>query len=67
MMQGRANSSKVGSTKVEPTSQKVNPGGVSEIGAHVAKNPTPVFEGRGVKAPSGSMSIHHCGSQGKHK
>lgn len=67
MKQGQASSSHTGSTKVEPVSTKVNPGGVSEIGAHVAMNPSPVFEGRGVRAPMAGTTIHHTGSQGKHK
>lgn len=76
MKQGHASHSGSGQTKVEPKSQGVNPGFVSQIGNHIGNHaergdlsvrPIPMYEGRGLKAPMvGSMS-HHCGSQGRHK
>jgi len=68
MKQGEAQTSRIGSTKVEPTSQAVNPGAVSEIGIHqVNYKRVPMYEGRGLEAPMVSTTIHHSGSQGKHK
>lgn len=68
MKQGRASSSGMGSTKVEPMSKAVDVGAVSEIGirqVHINSRPN-LDAGRGYKAPMASSSIHHCGSQGKH-
>lgn len=68
MKQGQAQSSHSGSTKTEPRSHAVNPAAVAEIGIHEARATSlPLYEGRGLEAPMRSTTIHHCGSQGKHK
>ena len=69
MTQGRATTSTTGSTKVEPMSQAVNVGAVSEIGEQVmypyGKAPT-LFEGSGLKAPMAGSTCHKGGSQGEY-
>ena len=68
MKQGRASSSHVGSTKVEPTSHAVNPAAVAEEGIiQVRHTSLPLYEGRGLEAPHSATTIHHSGSQGKHR
>lgn len=67
MKQGSGNNSNEG-RKREPIVHAINPGGVSEIGNHVARNPESLNAGRGFMAPSPvAETTHHCGSQGKHK
>lgn len=67
MKQGSGNSSR-GDTKREPISHAINPGGVSELGNAVAKNPSPMSAGRGFTAPAPvATTTHECGSQGKHR
>jgi len=77
MKQGRASHSGMGSTKVEPKSQAVSPSAVSKIGImqgnHAADGghtvrvtSTPLYEGRGLKAPMVGTTQHHKGSQGTH-
>ena len=67
MKQGSGNSH-MGDTKREPIVHAYNPGGVSEIGCAVAKNPSPLHEARGFTAPPPvAETTHHCGSQGKHR
>lgn len=67
MKQGQASSSKMGSTKVEPTSRAVSPGAVSRMGIHPSPaKPEPLYEGRGLKAPMVSTATHKGGSQGKY-
>lgn len=66
-MQGRAKTSIVGSTKVEPMSKAVNPAYAAELGIHeVNHTSVPMYEGRGLEAPMESCTTHKCGSQGKH-
>lgn len=68
MKQGMAQSSKMGSTKVEPKSMAVNPVAVADIGIQqVRTRSVPMYEGRGLEAPMVGTTIHECGSQGKHK
>ena len=71
MKQGRATHSGVGSTKVEPRSRAVDVCAVAELGnkiVHVGRAQSyPLYEGRGLKAPMAGTTIHHRGSQGKHK
>lgn len=68
MKQGSASSSKTASTKVEPISRAVSPAAVSELGIHqVRTTSVPLYEGRGLSAPMVGTTIHHNGSQGKHK
>jgi hypothetical protein len=67
MKQGRATTSVVGSTKVEPNSKVVSVEAVSEIGIHqVRANSAPMYEGRGLEAPIAGCTTHESGSQGKH-
>lgn len=67
MHQGSGNNSN-SERKREPIAHAINPGGVSQIGAHVGNNPESINAGRGFMAPSPvAETIHHCGSQGKHK
>lgn len=76
MKQGRASSSGMGSTKVNPTSRAVNPDAVADMGnmhgnhteeGNYPFKTTPLYAGRGLEAPMVGTTIHHCGSQGKHK
>lgn len=63
MKQGSGNSSR-GQTKVEPRSYGVNVGSVSGIGLQqVCTSPEPLYEGRGIKAPKATTTIHKSGSQ----
>ncbi len=74
--QGRASSSKMGSTKVEPTSKAVPPayparmgmmqGNHSDLGTSRVQK-IPMYEGRGLEAPMKSVTSHKAGSQGHHK
>jgi hypothetical protein len=67
MKQGRATTSVVGSTKVEPNSKAVNVEAVAEIGLqYVRANSAPMYEGRGLEAPMAGCTTHVSGSQGKH-
>ena len=74
MKQGRATHSGSGSTKIEPISHAISPAAVSQIGimkgnhasdgghtVHV--KPTPMMEGRGLKAPMTGVTVHKSGSQ----
>jgi hypothetical protein len=66
MHQGSGNNSD-GGRKREPIAHAMDPGGVSEIGNHVAKNPQSIHAGRGFMAPEPmAEDHHHCGSQGKY-
>lgn len=68
MQQGKAQTSRMGSTKTEPVSKAVNPAAVAEMGIHEVRHTSvPLYEGRGLKAPMVGTDIHHCGSQGKYK
>lgn len=68
MKQGQASHSLIGSTKVEPKARAVNPEAVSEMGTQVVRHSSvPLYEGRGLEAPMTGTTIHHNGSQGKHK
>lgn len=67
MKQGRATTSIVGSTKVEPISHKVSVEAVSEIGLQVVRATSlPLYQGRGLEAPMVSETSHKTGSQGKY-
>lgn len=67
MKQGRASSSRMGSTKTEPRSQAVNPGAAASIGIQEVRTKSePLYEGRGLKAPMVGQTNHKAGSQGKH-
>ena len=72
MKQGRASTSVVGSTKVEPNSKAVPPafparmgvmqGNHSDTGKHRVQK-IPMYEGRGLKAPMKGVTVHPKGSQ----
>jgi len=67
MKQGSGNSTS-SAHKTEPKSMGISPKGVAQIG--IAVDPRAVesvHEGRGLKAPMASSTIHHGGSQGKHR
>ena len=76
MKQGRASSSKMGSTKTAPVSRAVPPAYPSRLGSMIGNHATdkgtirpqsvPMYEGRGISAPMKSTSSHKSGSQGKH-
>jgi hypothetical protein len=68
MKQGRASSSKVTSTKVEPKAHAINPGAVSRMGIEPGPftKPKQLYEGRGLEAPMVGTTSHKAGSQGKH-
>ncbi|MBZ5616235.1 MAG: hypothetical protein LAO23_19680 [Acidobacteriia bacterium] len=75
MKQGRASTSNVGSTKVEPRSHAVSPVYTNTLGAHYGTHVTdqgrvpglsqPMYEGRGLNAPMVSQTTHKAGSQGR--
>lgn len=77
MKQGRATHSGSGSTKIEPRSHAVPPAYPARLGTmqgnHAMENGTinvqrvPMYQGRGLTAPMQGTTVHHCGSQGKHK
>lgn len=78
MKQGRASISGRMDTKQEPSSRAVNPNAVGQIGLAqggrrhddniTAENSAAALHaGRGYKAPSIGGTIHHSGSQGKHR
>lgn len=77
MKQGQATHSGMGSTKVEPRSEAVNPAYPASLGEMRGNHATdkgdlpyksvPMYEGRGLSAPMVGTTQHHCGSQGKHK
>lgn len=67
MKQGQGRTTDSGQ-KREPISHAVSPAAVSEIGIHQVRGTSlPLYEGRGLEAPHAATTIHHCGSQGKHK
>jgi hypothetical protein len=68
MKQGQAQSSMVGSTKVEPMSKAVNPHYPGDLGMQVVRTggPQQMYEGRGLEAPMKSQATHKGGSQGKY-
>ncbi len=77
MKQGAASTSRMGSTKVEPQSQKVSPAAVAQLGEKLGNHITDgrtvsggakqLYAGRGLQAPMVGQTNHHSGSQGKHK
>lgn len=67
MKQGTANNTDSG-RKREPIAHAVSEAAVSEIGVHQVRTTSlPLYSGRGLEAPMQGTTIHHCGSQGKHK
>lgn len=71
MTQGRATTSRSGSTKTEPVSRAVSPIAVADIGLKQryapGNGPVPLYQGRGLKAPMVGTTTHKAGSQGTHK
>lgn len=65
MKQGRASLSSVSATKVEPKTQLINPGAVSQLGIHNGPQ-APLISGKGVQAPMVGQTNHKAGSQGRH-
>jgi hypothetical protein len=76
MKQGTGNSG-AGGQKVEPTPHKILPIYTNTMGNmrgnHAMEKgdlpfaTVPMDAGAGLKAPMVGQTIHHCGSQGKHK
>lgn len=67
MKQGQGRTTASGQ-KREPIAHAVNVAAVAEEGIHEARyNSLPLYEGRGLEAPMQGTTVHHCGSQGKHK
>jgi hypothetical protein len=67
MKQGHAQHSGIGSTKVEPNPQAVNPQWPVRLGMQVIPTrPTQMYEGRGLKAPLAGEEVYRAGSQGRH-
>lgn len=72
MKQGQAQTSRMGSTKVEPKSHAVSPAYAAGLGVMkgnhadcgtVNVTKVPMYEGRGLEAPMVSTTIHRKGSQ----
>lgn len=76
MKQGTGHKSHEG-TKREPHVDRVSVVAVSRLGAsqgthitgngEVANRTPPLYPDRGIEAPVRGVTIHHCGSQGKHR
>lgn len=67
MKQGRASRDVNEGGKVEPKSRAVNTTFVADIGVkHVKTVATPMYDGRGYKAPMHSQSTKKGGSQGRY-
>lgn len=67
MKQGTGKSTDSGQ-KREPIAHAVSPAAASEIGVHQVRHSSlPLYEGRGLEAPMQGTTIHHTGSQGKHR
>jgi hypothetical protein len=72
MTQGRATTSKMGSTKTEPISHAVPPAYPAGLGVMKGNHgdcgtinlvKVPMYEGRGLEAPKTTTTIHRKGSQ----
>lgn len=75
MKQGRADISGPRDQKIEPRSQGINPGGVSQMGTAIGNHSDrgtssysgeSMNAGRGFRAPGIGTTTHKSGSQGKH-
>lgn len=54
--------------KHEPVVHSINPKAVAQLGTSIYQGKEPMSAGRGFTAPQPSAkTIHHGGSQGKHK
>ena len=76
MKQGRADKDGRESWKREPNPKAVHESTVAQLGASVQFEKKPLYAGEGYKpsgptptvsGPGGGRTIHHSGSQGKHK
>ena len=67
MKQGRAGRDVNESSKREPMPKAVGEGAVSRIGGQCiyTKQPSPMRQGAGYKAPMAGSKVHPSGSQGK--
>lgn len=68
MKQGKASVDVKSGTKVEPKPHAVGEGYVSRIGQaqYPGAKSSPMYEGRGLKAPMAGSTSHKSGSQGRH-
>lgn len=68
MKQGRPTRDVKEGTKVEPTPKIVGPGYASRLGQsqYPGSDVSPMYEGRGLKAPMKSVATHKGGSQGRY-
>ncbi len=75
MRQGRASSSRTGSTKPATITHKVPPAYAGRIGlmqgnhadtGTVNVSKAPMYEGRGIEAPTKGTTSHKGGSQGRY-
>jgi len=69
MKQGRAVRDTVAGAKTEPVSKAVNPHYPGDVGIQMIRTnggSTPMYEGRGLKAPMVSQKSSNKGSQGKY-
>lgn len=53
--------------KTDHAPDKVSETAASQIGEAVAYRAPTLYEGKGVMAPKAESTIHHGGSQGRHK
>jgi len=76
MKQGRATRDGPSGRKREPISKSVHETAVSELGRAVQYQKEDLYGGKGLKGssprpaaagPGGGRTIHHSGSQGRHK
>ena len=76
MKQGRASKDGPGGRKREPDPKAVHETAVAELGRAVQYSKSPFYGGKGLDhpgprpsaaGPGGGRTIHHSGSQGRHK
>jgi hypothetical protein len=77
MKQGRASRDVTESRKVEPRAHAVGKAYGGQLGSHYGNHAdegdtrrtaaVTMYEGRGYEAPKAGRTIHHGGSQGKHR
>lgn len=66
MKQGRASSNSY-DPKTEPNSHAVSVSAVEQMGASQGVPSPPLYQGRGFEAPKAGLTVHKCGSQGRHE
>lgn len=69
MKQGQATRSGAAGQKREPISNAINPAYPGELGIKLSEDSdkAAMHAGRGYSAPKAGSTVHHSGSQGKHK